>query len=123
MANEPKEINPFYLMKKGEDSVDKDDNVIFSDFRPQVVPSDTKAGKSRKKKDKAPKGGSAPEPVNSEETPNPKSLAKDVLASKQTPVDDLAGAAKAPGQSKVTPETSNPASSSSPKSGPSAQTA
>lgn len=35
-----KKISPIKMMKPGEDSFDSENTVIFSDFRPQVLPAD-----------------------------------------------------------------------------------
>lgn len=56
-----REISPFKIINRGEDTV-HGDNVVFSDFSPRVLPSDGPDVET------VPKGESAPGPVPSSES-------------------------------------------------------
>lgn len=40
-ASDAKKITPFKMISRGEDSVDREDDIIFADFSPRIVPADT----------------------------------------------------------------------------------
>lgn len=90
---EPREVSPFKIINRGEDTVDKNDRVVFADFSPKVVPSETPD------REKSPKGASAPRPARSKESP-PKTEQKKSETSAQTPASKDAGAANPSGTSK-----------------------
>lgn len=56
-------LNPFKIINAGEDTLDGDD-VVFADFRPKIIPSDT----PDEIVDPAPKASSAPAPAPSSES-------------------------------------------------------
>lgn len=39
--DEARQINPFKIIQRGEDTIGPDDDVQFADFSPRIVPSDT----------------------------------------------------------------------------------
>lgn len=59
--DEPRTISPFKIIQRGEDTVDGDENLIFSDFRPHVMGADVVIEDDLP----APKGVSVPEPAPS----------------------------------------------------------
>lgn len=106
---EVREVHPFKVINRGEDTVvGDDDNVVFSDFSPKVVPSSTPEREVEKVVD--PKVEFAPEPAASETllTPptEPTSLATPVPA----PADSDTGKSKSD-------DPTSPSSSTDPKSG------
>ena len=106
-ASEPKTITPFKVINRGEDTVDRDDRVVFADFSPKVLPADA----PDEEVVVVPKDGSAMAPASSSgasltETDEPTSSATSAPA----PASEDDGK---PSQS----ETGKPDSSSPPKSG------
>lgn len=94
-AEEPKTITPFKLMNAGEDTLGPDDEVLFADFRPRVVPSDT----PDEVEDADPKVESAPELApysESTQTPEPQTSEKSV----PTPAEEGAGQSSPQGNGK-----------------------
>ena len=70
-----RKISPFKVIERGQDTIDKDDDVIFADFSPRVLPADT----PEETVVPAPKGESVVEPApssESSETTEPKSQDK-----------------------------------------------
>lgn len=104
-VSEPKELSPFKIIHRGEDSLDSEGEVTFADFSPRVVPADTPEDVV----EPAPKGVSAPEPVlssDSSETPVQPTWENPV----QTPASADDGMPSPTGSG-------SPASSSDPKTG------
>lgn len=64
--SETREVSPFYKITPGGDTNDRDGNLVFSDFRPNAVPSDT-PDESNDREAPDPKAESAPEPAPSQE--------------------------------------------------------
>lgn len=60
--SDARQVTPFKVIRRGEDSIDNDDRVTFSDFSPRVVPADTP------EEIVVPKAVSAPEPAPSQES-------------------------------------------------------
>lgn len=61
-------VTPFQIIRRGEDSLDKDDRVTFADFSPQVLPSDAPVEVEVDAEiETVPKDESAPEPAPSQE--------------------------------------------------------
>lgn len=58
-------VTPFQVINRGEDTVDGDDRVTFSDFRPTVLPADAV---EEPEVEPVPKDESAPEPAPSAES-------------------------------------------------------
>ena len=56
-------VTPFQTIRRGEDTVDADDNVTFADFRPHVLQAD--AVEDEPEVEPVPKEGSAPELASS----------------------------------------------------------
>lgn len=40
-VDEPRNVTPFKLIRRGEDTLDIDERVVFADFSPTVLPADT----------------------------------------------------------------------------------
>jgi hypothetical protein len=40
VVDKARKITPFRVMRRGEDSIDSENEVVFSDFSPRVVPAD-----------------------------------------------------------------------------------
>ena len=57
-------LTPFKIINRGEDSLDENDDVVFADFSPKVVPADTPDQIVQP----APKASSAPAPAPSSES-------------------------------------------------------
>jgi hypothetical protein len=67
-------VTPFQIIRRGEDTVDREDRVTFADFSPAVLPSDAGEGVEA---EPIPKGESAPEPASSPVLPStPAKLAR-----------------------------------------------
>lgn len=108
MTNQPDEarkITPFKRIGRGQDSLDYDDEVVFADFTPHILPADLDEDEEIIV---IPKEESVPEPVASP-APEPQS---EVSPTKSAPP----AAPSADGKPK-TPASSSPASSSPKKSG------
>lgn len=106
--DEPRTLNPFRVIHRGEDTVDENDNVLFADFSPKVLPADTPEEVDFSV---GPKALSVPEPATSSATneqivqQSSEELAQELADSESksettenppnptTPGSDLAGAA------------------------------
>lgn len=103
--SEPRTVNPFKVINRGEDTV-VDDDVIFADFSPRLLPAETPDDEEVVV---VPKVESAPEPVpSSESTPTTEPQTSETVV--PVPVDEEDGQPKIPATGKRT-------SSSDPKSG------
>lgn len=106
-----RQVNPFSKIYRGEDSVGQDDEVVFSDFSPKVVPSSGQ-DESEEALD-LPKGGSAPGLVVS-----PESLPASEVSSEKIAQNDSKELAVALEDGTPSPtESSNQDSSSKTKTG------
>lgn len=110
--DEAQKLTPFKIINRGEDTLDSDDDVIFADFSPKVLPADAP---EEVEEIPVPKDDSAPAPAPSSESP-----VKTEQTSSKTPAPAPAG--KADGNAKKN-ESSSQTSSSGQKSGPSEQPA
>lgn len=102
---EPRTITPFKLINRGEDTLDENENVVFADFSPRVIPSET----PDEVEDILPKAESAPEPVPSSESTQTEGQETSETPV-QAPVEEDAG-------SLSLNETSSQSSSSGPRNG------
>lgn len=59
-----RKVTPFRIIERGQDTIDKDDDVVFADFSPRVVPADT----PEEQETAVPKDDSAAEPAHSLES-------------------------------------------------------
>lgn len=96
-ADEAQTVSPFKFIQRGEDTLDDEGNVMFADFTPKIVPSETPD-----EIEPAPKVESAPEPA-----PSPESTQTSVQRPSETPVPEPAEEA----------ESGSPTSSSDQKNG------
>lgn len=62
-----KQLNPFVKIQRGQDSLGRDDELVFADYSPAVVPADM-PDESENVLEPAPKDSSAPAPVVSSES-------------------------------------------------------
>ncbi len=65
--DEPRTITPFKLINRGEDTLNLDEQVVFADFSPRIVPADT-PDEELEEVVVVPKDESAPEPAASPES-------------------------------------------------------
>jgi hypothetical protein len=102
IEDEVRKVNPFRVIRRGDDTVDGEDDIVFADFSPKVLPADTP-----EEVVPVPKDSSAVEPASfseSTQTSEPKKKASPASAS--------AGAGK-----RSQSAASKQGSSSSPKTG------
>lgn len=93
---EPKTLTPYSVIHRGQDAVDAEGNVTFTDFSPAVLPADVELPG-----DRVPKGSSVPGYADtSESKKNPE----------QTDSENLAPKIVARGSTAVTPENPSPPS-------------
>jgi len=103
--DEAVKVTPFKLIRRGDDTIDHEEDITFADFSPRILPADAPDENDLV----VPKDGSVPEPVPSPESPP-------IVTHETSGTDALSPAAKAAG--KPSPrETGKPDSSSPKKSG------
>lgn len=103
--SESRTLYPFKTIHRGDDTLGKDDEILFADFSPKVLPSDA----PDEEEPIAPKAESVPEPApSSESTENVEQKTSDNPA--PTPADKEDGTNKSS-------ENLKQSSSSNPKSG------
>lgn len=105
--DEPRTVTPFMLIERGDDTLGPNDEILFADFSPKIVPADTPDEVV------VPKDVSVPEPVVS---PEPQSTPQTAQTSSVIPA--LVPAIKVNGSDNPS-EILPPSSSSDQKSGPS----
>lgn len=90
--DEARKLNPFRVIRRGDDTVDANDDIVFADFSPRVLPAD-----SPEEVLPAPKDSSAVEPASSSEstvTNEPKKKASPASASEAGGKRNQSGAGK-----------------------------
>ena len=58
-----RKVNPFRIIRRGDDTIDPDSDIVFADFSPKVLPAD-----APDEVPAVPKGSSAVEPASSSES-------------------------------------------------------
>lgn len=96
-ASEPRNLTPFKIIHRGEDTLGPDDEVQFADFSPRMIPADV----PDEVVVAVPKEESAPQPVPSSESTETTEPAKSETSA-QTPADEDAGKPSPNGSGKQT---------------------
>lgn len=103
-------VTPFQIIRRGQDTVDKDERLTFADFSPQVLPADAQE-EVEVEIETVPKEESAPEPASS-----PESTSTQTTQS-QTPEETVKESATSDDGSPNPSESSKQSSSTPPKTG------